>query len=372
MRPLPSLLAAVALTVSACSFSSVDPNATVTVTGRALDAQGRPLSGATVVLIRQPDVGQVIFGSVLAIGTLSTICLAPNAPAICDDAHLATTDSRGRYRFEVPGSETQGSLGTEATLNLTFSAGADAGSTTVRFQAKDTDVRLPDAGLWRARSQVRQSGGDIHLTWAGLPAAGNRGTVSYSAQVAGTEGTIWSQSAGSRSADIDPRLLEDRAGSVAAQASAELSGGSHAGSVRVSYVSAQHDVRATAGAPPSRGRSCAAVTGTGPVRTGRFSACAMTDGDLGRPAQLLANGKVVTGSVIDLGSVRPIRLVVARGFAGQIIIETSTDQKTYRYYGGGNAGTVAAEPKTPISARYVRVRSAVGLDESLASELSVW
>ena len=54
------------------------------------------------------------------------------------------------------------------------------------------------------------------------------------------------------------------------------------------------------------------------------SPCAATDGDLTAPARLASStGEVVTGVVVDLGSSRPIGLVVVRGVAGQFLVELS-------------------------------------------------
>ena len=78
------------------------------------------------------------------------------------------------------------------------------------------------------------------------------------------------------------------------------------------------------------------------------------------------------GAVVDLGSRRPIDLVVARGFSGQLLLEVSDDNHNYRPVATGSGTAVALEPNVATTARYVRLRSPSGLDESLASEVSVW
>ena len=326
-----SLFAALAVLVAGCSFSSVDPDADVTITGRALDASGKPLVNADVLLFKQADIGEVIFGAVLAVGTLATICLLPDPPAICDDAQRTSTDSDGRYEFELKGSDTQGTAGTESTMNVVFASKSGKASTSVTFTAEDTEITLPDARLWRAGPQVTQSAGSIRLSWQSLPAAAG-GDPSYSAQLYEPDGSLqWAQAASGSSADLDVRILEDRDGSVAVNGYAELSGAVGADEVRGSYLSARLPAQATAGAPPSRGRVCAPVTGTAQVRDGRFSACGVTDGDLDQAAQLKGRrGAVVSGVVVDLGSPRPVSLVVARGFGGQVLVETSTDGGGYQ------------------------------------------
>lgn len=372
MRRAPALLAALSLAATGCSFSSVDPKSTVHISGRALDAGGKPLAETQVLLFKQADIGEVVFGTALVLGSLSTICLLPDAPAICEKAHKATTDADGRYRFTLKGDETQGTLGTEATLNVVFSSGKGP-STTVSFHAKDTEVDVPDARLADLRARVTRPGGDIRLTWTGLPRAAGR-KATYSAQLFdGRQAAIWTEPASGGRATVDQRILEDRSGSVAVGATTELAGGRNTGSVHGHYLSPRLGVRGSAGAPPSRGKRCAPVTGTAPAADGTFSRCAATDGDLDRPAHLSSGaGKVTTGVVVDLGRARPIDLVVARGYGGQVLLEVSSDGRTFRTVATGLGTAVALEPQGSPIARFVRLRSPAGLDESLGAEISVW
>jgi hypothetical protein len=76
--------------------------------------------------------------------------------------------------------------------------------------------------------------------------------------------------------------------------------------------------------------------------------------------------------VVDLGRIRPVSLVVARGFGGQFLVEVSTDGTTFGTVATGSGQAYAVRPDARPRARYVRLRSPVGLDESLSSEVSVW
>lgn len=369
MRRVPAVLAALSLGLTGCSFSSVDPNADVHISGRALDAAGKPLTDTQVLLFKQADIGEVLFGTVLTVGSLGSVCLLPDAPAICDRATRARTDAEGRYDFDLTGEDTQGTLGTASTLNVVFT---DKGvSTTVSFTAEDEEISLPDARLWRSGARVSSGGGSFRLSWSALPSAAG-GKASYAAQAyeAGAASALWSQPAKGRKAAIDQRILEGGAGTVAVSARTELDGASGAGDVRASYLSPRLKVRSGAGRPLSRGRRCAPVTGTAPAQNGAFTRCAATDGNLTKPASLTGSS-IVTGAVVDLGSVRTVGLVVARGFAGQVIVEVSTDGRSYATV-ATSSGTVALDVPAGTRARYVRLRSPAGLDESLSSEISVW
>lgn len=371
MRRVPAVLLGLSLAATGCSFSSVDPDAEVRVSGRALDASGKPLAGARVLLVKQADIGEVLFGSILAVGTLSTICYLPDPPALCAKAKTATADADGGYTFTLAGEDTQGTLGTESTMNVVFATGQDKPSTTISFTAKDTEIRLPDARLWNSRARASVGPDGIRVSWAGLPAAAAE-NADYAAQLFEADGSaLWTQPASGGRATLDARYLEDRRGGVAVSAGADLNGGSGAGDLRASFLSPRLGVRATAGAPPSRGDRCAPVTGTGPAVNGRFGRCAITDGDLDAPARLTGKG-VVVGATVDLGSRRPIRLVVARGFAGQVLLEVSEDAKNFQVVATGSGSSVGLTPNAPTSARYVRLRSPAGVDQSLATEISVW
>lgn len=380
MRKLPALaltaLLLPAFVLTGCHFSKVNANERVHVAGRALDASGKPLAGATVLLFKEADLGEFLFGTVEALSTLGTICLLPQAPTICAKARSTQTDRDGNYSFDLTGADTQGSIGTEAALDAIFSdprANSDGTTTTVSFHVRQATVELPAARLWKAAPRLSSAAGRLRLTWTPLPTGTGSGT-SYAAEayLEGQSNLAWTQPAQPPRADIDARILEDKAASVAVRARTTLSGGTGAGTVRASYLSPKLTAAPTAGAPPSRGRPCASVSGNPPV-AGTFASCGATDGDLVQAARLPATGKqVVSGIAIDLGRPRPIGLVVVRGVSGQFLVEVSADGRTYRTIATETGDAVAVtSPGLPL-ARWVRVRSASGLDVSLLREVSVW
>jgi hypothetical protein len=361
-----ALLTIILLVLTACDFSHVKPQQTVVITGRALDASGAALSHVQVHLYKEADLGEVVLGSVFALGSLGAVCLFPAAPAICHKGHVTTTGSDGSYRFTVKGSDTQGLIGDADTLDVVFAAGDGGPSTTLRFTAQHATVPLPAARLWDAGLRVAAEPGPAYAaSWRGLPGADGY-TVQFLDPGRGLP--LWEQPASGSRAHIDARVLEDHPAVTAVSAHARLNSG-----VDGVYLSAQRSVRPTAGAPPSRRGPCFAVTGTTTLVAFRQSACAATDGDLAAAAHLVApNGKVVTGVVIELPTARPIALVVARGLGGSVVVEVSTNGRTYRQVGTADGSTVAVRPPGRPVARYVRVRSPSGLDESLLSEVSVW
>jgi hypothetical protein len=369
-----ALVAIVLLLAAACDLSHVDPEQTVIISGRALTAAGHPLADVEVHLYKEPDVGEVIIGSVLALGSLGAVCLLPAAPAICNQGHSTTTGADGSYRFTIKGSDTQGLVGDASTLDVVFTdpaGGAHAPSTTLRFKAQTKNVRLPAARLWNAGLHVAAHPSrrpTFAMSWSRL--SGIDGSdAGYSVQLLDpTQGlALWSQPAAGNRAQIDARIIEDHAADAAVTARARLRG------VEVIYLSSRTPAQAIAGAPPSRNKPCSAVTGTKRLATVKQTDCAATDGNLVAPAQLTpTKGGTVTGVVVDLGRVRRVGLVVARGIAGSVVVELSTDGGTYHRVARGDGATIAIDPPGQPPARYVRIRSASGLGESLLYEVSVW
>lgn len=377
-RTRPWVAVVLALALGGCEISRVDPAAAVHVAGRALDAGGRPLAGATLRLYKEADVGEALFGVFLAVGTLGTVCLSPAAPAICRKARTATTGADGSYRFELKGSDTQGLVGNASTMDLVI-PGGDGGSATASFKVRSTAVSLPDIRLWSAGARLGPAGagagggtgaGGIRLEWAALPGeAGRDPTYSLQLLDARTRALLWSQPSGPTGGGADSRVVEDVA--TVAVASAVAAVGDVVGDVRVGFVSPAIDVAGSrAGAPPSRGKPCSAVN-AGDLSTTTQATCAATDGDLTSPGRLTGNGSgVVSGVVVDLGSARRIGFVVARGVAGDVVVEGSGDGNAWSDIGKGTGPIVSLT--TSATARAIRLRSPGGLDESLLAELSVW
>jgi hypothetical protein len=374
-KPLAVVSAVLALSTG-CRFSDIKADETVHIAGRALSASGAPLAGVEVRLFKEADLFEAVTGIVLAIGTLGSICLLPDAPPVCRQAHVATTDSAGNYTFTLTGADVQGTLGTEATLDVVMSGqGQNAPSTAISFPARSATMQLPSVRLWRTTPHVVTSHDQVRMRWAALPRS-DGANPSYFAQLFDPrrETPVWSQSAERTGGTIDARVLEDQSARAAVTARAELDGATGTEDVRAVYLSSRVPVRASADAPPSRSDACSAVSGTAPpFKNTHQPTCGVTDGDLISAASLrAARGANVTGVVVDLGRARPVDLVVVRGVVGQYVIELSTDGKNYLTVSTSTESPTAVQPAGRPVARYVRVRSPSGLGESLMTEISVW
>ncbi|HUB07023.1 MAG TPA: hypothetical protein VMB50_08480, partial [Myxococcales bacterium] len=133
-----------------------------------------------------------------------------------------------------------------------------------------------------------------------------------------------------------------------------------------------------AGPAPSRGAACFEEGQSGPVA---LTPCTLTDGDFGTPVALQSCSGSACGAsaptlnnwaYVDLGASRPISLVVVRGTAAGVVVETSADATAWA------ALTQTAQSRVfsltaSGSARYVRVRSASATgDVTGLAEISVW
>jgi hypothetical protein len=379
-QTLLTFLIAVALLGACGPKSTLSPDAGVSVTGRVDDSTGAPQSGASVLLIEEPDLGQVLDG-VLAIGTtLGLACLSPQPPSLCTLGHQTTTDATGGFAFSLTGAETQGSVGEADTFDLASSEAAGAGqvsgpSSSEQFVINTSSLALPDLRFWAPSVGFTGTSTTASVTFDALPASYG-GAAQTDVSFATASGTlVWAQAAASGDA-LDARLLEDATGGVSVIATA--SGSAADTAVTFTYQSAGAAFSGGAGPAPSRGAACFEQGQSGPVA---IVPCTLTDGDFGTPVALQTCSGSACGAssptlnnwaYVDLGASRTISLVVVRGTVSGVLVETSSDASSWTDLSQNAQSGVFSLPATG-SVRYVRVRSssATGDVRGLA-EISVW
>lgn len=362
-----AVIAAVVV-LSACGVqqSGIDPNATVTISGKVLSADGFPLASTKVVLVKELDLGESVGGLFVTAVTLGLACLADHPPALCaNNAHIATTDGNGSYSFSVKASDTTGSLGLASTMEV-MARGAATGmqisgpASLAEFNVQTTSLALSDLRLWRPNMSFGFDGG---AAWTPLP--GSYGSSpAYSVELYDLHGNQWWVIAPMKSGDrFDSRIPEDIKG--AADVAARAHGTASGTTVDFTYASDSLPFHGIAGAPPSRGAPCAAVTSSG---AGAFdSSCALTGGTLGN--RLPAAFSAASGVVIDLGQDRALSLVVVKGCTAQCSVALSSDLTSWSQ-AGTLSGAYATAPITlNRSARYVRVS---GTNIAELRQVSVW
>lgn len=357
----------------ACTSSQVEPDAPVTLRGTVEAPSGVPTGEVDVGLVKLADVGELVFGSTLAIGTLGAVCLTDDAPAVCGDAREADVGADGAYSFQLEGSDTQGSVGQASDFDLTATAPRPDGGeyvTSTRFEIQTEQLELPRLGFWDATLTVSADAATIRAEWPALPASLGE-SPSYSLRFLDTGADpgalVWNVPTASPGQQVDRRLLEDRRGRVELGATTENDGPDT--TFRTTHFAAPSSFEGP-GPAPSRGLACAATTDDGQTRP--LEPCPLTDGALYEPAGFSAEGTVFSGAYVDLGAPQPVGLVVARGAIGPVTVETSPDARTWQTAGTSSGRLVAVTPPRPVEARYVRVRTSNGTDLSNLAEISIW
>lgn len=346
---------AVALVVlvltTGCTASRLSQDATVTVAGTVDGPDGQPLSGATVVLVKEVDLGEVAFGFTAVLATLGTICLVDPPPAICSRARRATTAADGAYTFKLSGRDTQGSVGNASTFDLTAGTGDRGPSVSARFQVQRTNLAVPTLQLWAPKVDL-----SVNRTARGQwprrdPSATERLAFHDAA------GDIVWVADGPAPVSIDARILEDSQGTAVVESDATADSGGT--TFRLTYQSAWVDYAGNAGPAPSRNAPCTPAPAPAP--------CAVTDGDLGPPTAAIPATQEVS---VDLGRPRVPPFIAVRGCSQDCKVDTSVDGTTWTVVGSGTTAFFTVTPIVAPPVRFVRVRSTSDL--SRLAEVSVW
>jgi hypothetical protein len=327
-------------------------------------ADGTALAATKLVLLKELDIGEVVGGLFVTTASLGLACLSDHPPALCaDNAHLTTTDSSGGFSFSLKGGQTQGSLGTASTMELMVrapgrSSDIAAAASMAEFQVQTATLALPDLRIWQP--DLSWAAGD-KPSWSSLPGSYG-GSPAYSVEFYDLRGGQWWVTGSMKSGEpVDGRVLENLDGTF--DVAARASGTANGTTVDYTYISGSVPFRADAGAPPSRGASCAAVMSSGRLV---FTRCALTSGFAQSSSQL---GAGATAVIVDLGQQRAISLIVLRGCSGQCKVAVSADLTAWTDVGSATGAYTTMSVTANRSARFVRVST--GNVTSLR-QLSVW
>jgi hypothetical protein len=361
-RPSIVLAAVLCALVTGCSEqpSPVDDDAKVTISSR-VTAAGRPVSEARVSLQSSGSVSDLV----QALPGVSLVCLLGDCEARPDRELRSGSD--GGLSISTNGRHTKTTGGGARWLSLTAAdpdEPADArtgGAATLAFQVLSEKVDLPPLSLWRTPLRIDLAAGVV--TFQPPPVAADVELLITDAQ-----GNLVEQRAGSSTrARFDPRLLEDLPVEVTLVATRKVGG------VTQVWRSPVVDAKGTR-RPLTRGLPCGAE---GP--------CALTDGRLAlHEAKVASCADVPEGAetcalgdrrVLDLGTARPLQLVVVRGLAAVITVEASVDGKAWTRLAPYDTGPpermrdVVVQRRKPGAGpvRYLRVESTSSL-----AEVSAW
>lgn len=326
------LVAAVAM-LGGCTASAVNPDAGITITGRALDGAGNPLPHAGVTLARS---------SLSAINNTCGLAILP------DSTRTATTDDSGHYQFALTGADTQAG-GNARCFEAASSAGDGGPASFADFPVQVDAVAVPDLQLWDAQLAATPGGGVTQFGWRPAPAAltGDLALDGQTLTLQGPDGPAWlvGVDKATGAASLPDELREDWA--VKAQVVAH--GAPRGSGVVFNLVARSAGVALAAGVqrPLSRGAPCSSPD------TGLASPCPFTDGLLGT-----AVGGVGQVVVTLSAPAKPSRLVLRSATGGRdVTVESSGDGVSFTSVGSGNTGNGFAELSlsVPLPVRTFRV-----------------
>lgn len=365
-----ALVATLAIAACGVEQSRLDANAQVSISGRALAADGTPLAKIKVVLVKELDIGEAIGGLFVTAVTLGIACLADHPPALCaNNSHVAMTGSDGSYSFSVRGSDTQGSAGLASTMEVLLRAQPGAGQSggalaIAEFEVQTSPLQLPDLRIWDPQLSLSADAHSVRISRPALPGNGYGNGPKYWLEFDNDKGrAAWIIGSLGATANLDARILEDLRGT--AVVGVRTTGSASSTTVDFTFVSASLPFAGSAGSPPSRGASCAPVTAGA---TEAFKTpCTLTSGDF---SSRYVSGAAPTGVVIDLGGLHSISLVVVRGCSSQCAIAAGAELSALSD-AGQVSGDYAALTLSPArSARYIRVQGSPNV--SLMRQISVW
>lgn len=353
--------------LAACAEQSrVDPEAAITVSGRAQDVDGSPLTDRAVRLgsgITEGEVG-------LAILTVGVSCMSGSCRG---DFYDTSASADGSYRFELRGRDTQSSFGEALSFLASTSAPPSDGhpsgaAASARFRIQSEVVKLPALRLVDPALAVDGNGAEITARWRAGAAPGPY-TVTFEEAAAVP---VWAEATGAGELPVDARVLEDTAGQVVV--SGTRTDATEGSDVVLEWRSPSVGYAGGLGAPPSRGRPCTVMAGDGSSAPG--PGCRLTDGDLqsGGVEPFVCTSAEnrecppTAWARVELGGPVPAEVVVVRGCSASCMVRAVTEGAA----GPHDVGAVSGEfgllrlDGTPVTA----VDVAVG-DHPLR-EVSVW
>lgn len=295
---------AAAMTCAGCADSHLDPEVNVTLSGKVLQEDKKPLADALLTINRASN-SECIF----------TFFDGVNWKSL-------KTDTEGAYRMELLGADTQNG-GTARCFEVHAPGSGKGDSLYAWFTMQDENVQVPVLQQWTGSPSSAATADGVSVSFKPISdtqadASGNH-TLNVTQK---SSGALWSVTAAHSPVLLNDDLLEDT------EASASLSlyryelpgSNSH---FNIYYQSASVPLPKRARVPVSRGVSC--------TYAGAPTTCPLTDGTLGGSATFQEGVQEV---VIQLPAPKVLRKAVLRnltlGYAPTaFVLEGSSDGTTW-------------------------------------------
>jgi hypothetical protein len=348
----------------------------VTLRGRILRPDGRPLANTAVRVDAVKDDGFAMFSFFFTFGFSSFTCFDPSndlCPIPNSERYNSTTDTNGNYSFTFPDAHRQGEqTNTDYYLSVAMPSkvgGDKAAIASYELELWDAVHDAPDLVLWDPSAKVTARERGYSLAFDRRPDSKNKHTALIGKQKFAD--------ASSDSGVVDARAIEDANVTLVPNASKDVKGGRTIYHQR--FDGAPVALKGTQ-VPLSRRASCTATRKDGSLA----ARCGFTDGDLITPGVVDANPCIyfpngekagsyrdvasgqevpcqepVTTVTIDLGAAKEVGEVRSRCGC---TLAASSDGRSWSEVPNRELGA-------PQSMRYLR---ATGSSLGHTPEISVW
>jgi hypothetical protein len=300
MKKLTLSLCALAVAVSGCVETALNPSDKVAVTGKALNQDKSPIANTELTLTRSGN----------------------SACILMESFQKPKTDATGGYSLELSGADTQnGDIARCFTLAAPAqSSGANA---SVNFLMQVTAVNVPSLQLWNGAPQATATATGAQLSWTDLSASHNINNSSFSVTLKGADGAAWVKSGVTSPVSFSDAVLEDFTATAFAATSNTVKGSGT--TFTQSFQSDSVSVPSHDKVPASRAATC--------TYTDAPAACPLTDGKLAPVAFSQTAGHTVSEITITLASPKVLKTAVLRNLAvlgaASLELGTSPDGTTF-------------------------------------------
>ncbi len=343
-------------------------DAQVRITGRAVRADGSR-AGEKAALIKPMTLGDLFWN----IATLGSLCLLGNLSddmtKDCEQLRTAPLDSQGNFAFVMKASESRTAfLQTPHAFRLIVAApkqvpqASGAWMETIA-EVQGQEVTLPELRLWEPSFALPVGNGRVTVEFAAPPAQPACYRLEATRLLVENDkaDVLWSQTIANADS-VDLRLFEDFKTTVTV--SVTQANRNDAGQ-RLVMGTPRLPLQGVL-VPLSRGAACSVGAKSYPA-----AGCAVTDG---KPTTSLAPGNELL--TVDLGTEKPIDLVVVRAELSDGRLEVSTDGTRWVAVGDTTVSFSAIRPPVGTRARFLRLAQPKAQPDyptiQSVREVSVW
>lgn len=343
-------------------------DAQVRITGRAVRADGSR-AGEKAALIKPMTLGDLFWN----IATLGSLCLLGNLSddmtKDCEQLRTAPLDGQGNFAFVMKASESRTAfLQTPHDFRLIVAAPKQAGQASGAWletiaEVEGQEVTLPELRLWEPSFALPTGNGRVTVEFGAAPSLPTCYQVEATRLLVenAKADVLWSQTIANGDS-VDLRLFEDFKTTVTVSLT---QANRYDASQRLILGTPRLPLQGAL-VPLSRGAAC-----TVGAKSYSGTACTVTDG---KPTTSLAPGNELL--TVDLGSEKPIELIVLRAELSDARLEVSTDGTRWVAVGDTTVSFSAIRPPSGTRARYLRLAQPKAQTDyptiHAVREISVW